>query len=74
MSTRARQSETFDEVAEIYDRARPGYPVFLADAVDGGFIPATLEASDGQGGVTLLPHVPPDASGNLCRDDVPGFP
>ena len=54
--------------------ARPGYPVFLADSIDGGFVPATLSISEGEGGVTLLPHVPPDATGNLCRDDVPGFP
>ncbi|MCI0777151.1 MAG: hypothetical protein J4N95_03135 [Chloroflexi bacterium] len=54
--------------------ARPGYPVFLADTIDGGFVPATLSISAGEEGVTLLPHVPPDASGNLCRDDVPGFP
>ena len=33
MSTRARQSETFDEVAEIYDRARPGYPAQLVEDV-----------------------------------------
>jgi hypothetical protein len=56
-------------------RARPGYAVFLADAVDGSVVPAALPiASEGEGGVTLLPHVPPYATGNLCLDDVPGFP
>ncbi len=55
-------------------RARPGYPVFLADAIDGGFVPATLPVREVEDDVTLLPHVPPEASGNICRDDVPGFP
>ncbi|MCI0777792.1 MAG: hypothetical protein J4N95_06405 [Chloroflexi bacterium] len=54
--------------------ARSGYPVFLADAIDDGFVPAMLSINEGEEGVTLLPHVPPDATGNLCRDDVPGFP
>jgi hypothetical protein len=66
---------TIAAASEETYRARPDYAVFLADAVDGVFVPVTLPvATAGEEGVVLLPHVPPDASGNLCRDDVLGFP
>lgn len=56
-------------------RARPGYQVYVADFVDGRVVPApvqvaTLDEMD-RDGIRLLPHVSPEATGNLCRLDVP---
>ena len=56
-------------------RIRPGYDVRVLDARDGAFVPAQVGAlapgEQAPAGVLLLPHVAPDASGNLCRRDVP---
>jgi hypothetical protein len=55
-------------------RIRPGYEVFVADAQQGSFVPVRIEiASPSElrsGGVTLLPHVAPEAKGNLCLPGV----
>ncbi len=48
-------------------RVRPGYGVFAVDASDGPFREIDLaEAGPGDTDVFLLPHVTPDATGNLC--------
>lgn len=56
-SRRARLSRTFDEDAELYDRARPGYPPRLYDdlAELAGTVPGSrvLEVGCGTGQVTM---------------------
>ncbi len=59
-------------------RARPGYHVYVGDFIDGRIAPqpvpiatdAELQSKD----VFLLPHISPDATGNVCRLDVPRLP
>ena len=64
---------TLPDRGELY-RARSGYSVFLIDDHHGEFNLAELVAATAGEGATLLPHVPPEASGNLCTDEVPTFP
>jgi hypothetical protein len=56
-------------------RIRAGYDVRVLDARNGAFVPATVEqlatGERAPAGVLLLPHVAPNATGNLCRADVP---
>ena len=48
-------------------RIRPGYRVFVAEALAGGLSPVTVPvAAPGDTDALLLPHVSPDATGNLC--------
>lgn len=62
-------------LSEIGPRIRPGYDVFVIDVRGSDFLPVLVPlAMPGEDDVTLLPHVPPDATGNLCRNDVPSFP
>ena len=51
-------------------RVRPGYDVYVLDYADGRFVPAPGPSSDDPN-APLLPYVDPEASGNLCRPDVP---
>lgn len=59
-------------------RARPGYHVYVGDFVGGRIVPqpvavataAELKRTD----FFLLPHISPDATGNVCRLDVPLLP
>ncbi len=59
-------------------RARPGYDVYVGDFIDGGIVPQPVPvATAGElrdTGIFLLPHISPDASGNVCRLDVPLLP
>jgi hypothetical protein len=59
-------------------RARPGYSVYVGDFVGGRIVPqpvlvatdAELQSKD----IFLLPHISPDATGNVCRLDVLRLP
>lgn len=59
-------------------RARPGYHVYVGDFAGGRIVPqpvavataAELQSTD----IFLLPHISPDATGNVCRLDVPLLP
>jgi len=66
---------TSPEGALVSYAARPGYHVYVGDFVDGRIVPAPVplaSAADLQrSDVQLLPHVSPEATGNLCRFDVP---
>ena len=59
-------------------RIRPGYEVFVADAMPGGFVPVNVPIAArselGSDRFTLLPHVAPGITGNLCRPGVPTLP
>ena len=65
--------------AQLTDyRARPGYQVYVGDFADGRILPLPVpiatatELQDKD--VFLLPHISPDATGNVCRLDVPRLP
>jgi hypothetical protein len=55
-------------------RIKPGYHVYVADYQDGRFVPVDVpEATPAElndAAVSLLPHVDPAASGNLCKQAV----
>jgi len=54
---------------------RPGYRVYVGDYVDGRIVaapaPVATAADLQRTGVKLLPHVSPEAEGNLCAPGVP---
>jgi len=50
---------------------RPGYRVYVGDFSGGRIVPAPASSAPS---ATLLPDVPPDATGNLCRSDAPRLP
>jgi hypothetical protein len=56
-------------------RARPGYHVYVGDFIDGRIVPQPLaiasRAELQRRDVLLLPHILPEARGNVCRLDVP---
>ena len=59
-------------------RARPGYRVYVGEFIDGRIVPQTVlfatTAELQNPGIFLLPHISPDARGNVCRLDVPRLP
>lgn len=66
---------TFYTTYLVGHRTRPGYAVFVAEYQGGQMVPLSIpEASPSELNderVVLLPHVSPEATGNLCRPDVP---
>jgi len=64
---------TFPRGDETY-RLRPAYSVFLLEETERGFnLEDVPVAGLGDEGATLLPHVPPEAEGNLCVEEIPAF-
>lgn len=58
----------YDPPALASYRVRPGYDVAVFDYERGRFVPAPGPSADP--GAVLLPHVSPDATGNLCRREL----
>jgi hypothetical protein len=70
---------TFYTTYLVGHRIRPGYQVNVVDAEQERFTPVHVQdASPSEllspGDITLLPHVAPEATGNLCLRDVPTLP
>jgi hypothetical protein len=59
-------------------RARPAYSVYVADYVDGRLVPQEVQVASAaelrDPAIFLLPHVSPEAGGNVCALDTPLLP
>jgi hypothetical protein len=69
---------TFPNDPSVDYRARPSYSVFVGEYVDERVVPQPLpvatEAELRDPDVVLLPHVSPEAKGNVCEPDTPTIP